>query len=152
MTLTGTDRPSTPDRRWRVLGIALLAAAIAGSITGTQLTIEDEAWPGRGGYEAVVQISLLFTLYALVVTVPLGALLSATLAPFMARRGLDRPLPHLMVGLATGTAAHLLVDVAIRERIDGAEDFVGGMVAGGVAGLLWWNGSRRDQEKAEENG
>jgi hypothetical protein len=121
-----------------LIGVAAVAALIAGCITGTQLTIEDHAWPARGGMEAVVQISILFTLYAFPVALAAGAFAWFALQPLMARAGLDGPISHLAVGLLLGLAVHLLVDLGIRERIDGSEDFAGGAVAGGVAGLLWW--------------
>lgn len=123
------------ERGARLLAVAGVAALIAGSITGTLLTIEDEAWPGRGGLEAVLQISALFTGYAFAVALAAGALLSVTLSPLMAGRG---PIAHLLAGLALGLCVHLLVDVAIGERIDSAEDWLGGTLAGAAAGLLWW--------------
>jgi hypothetical protein len=123
------------ERGARLLAAAAVAALIAGSITGTLLTIEDEAWPGRGGMKAVLQISALFTGYAFAVAFAAGALLSVTLSPLMARRG---PLAHLLAGLPLGLGVHVLVDVAIGERIDSAEDWLGGTLAGAAAGPLWW--------------
>lgn len=120
----------------RLLAVAAAAALIAGSITGTLLTIEDEAWPARGGMKAVFQVSALFSGYAFAVALAVGALLSVTLAPLMARRG---PIAHLLAGLPLGLSVHLLVDVAIGERIDSAEDWLGGTLAGAAAGPLWWH-------------
>lgn len=126
----------TPAQRGaRLLAAAAVAALIAGSITGTLLTVEDEAWPGRGGMKAVFQRSALFTGYAFAVALAVGALLSVTLSRLMAGRG---PLAHLMAGLPIGLGVHLLVDVAIGERIDSAEDWLGGTLAGAAAGPLWW--------------
>src|SRR5688500_11103593 len=119
----------------RVAAVAVVAALIAGSITGTLLTIEDEAWPARGGLKAVLQISALFSAYAFPVALALGALLLVTLSPLMARRG---PLAHLLAGLPLGLGAHLMVDVSIGERIDSVEDWLGGAAAGAAAGPLWW--------------
>jgi hypothetical protein len=133
----------------RVFPIAVVAALVAGTITGTQLTIEDDAWPRRGGLEAVLQISLLFTGYALAVTLPVGLLMGAALDRPMASSG---PFAHAAVGAAIGCAVHLLVFLAIRERIDGSEDFIGGTIAGAVAGLLWWKLARREQRKAVAHG
>lgn len=123
------------ERAARLAAVAGAAALIAGSVTGTLLTIEDEAWPGRGGLEAVLQISALFSAYAFAVALAVGALFSATLSPLMARRG---PFAHLLAGLPLGLSVHLLVDVAIGERIDSAEDWLGGTAAGAAAGPLWW--------------
>ncbi len=123
------------ERGARVVAVAAAAALVAGCITGTLLTIEDEAWPERGGLEAVVQISALFTGYAFAVALAVGALLSVTLSPLMARRS---PLAHLLAGLPLGLGVHLLVDIAIGERIDSAEDWLGGTLAGAAAGPLWW--------------
>jgi hypothetical protein len=123
------------ERILRLIAVAAAAALIAGPITGTLLTIEDEAWPERGGMKAVLQISVLFTGYAFTVALAAGALLSATLSPLMARRG---PLAHLLAGLPLGLGVHLLADVAIGERIDSAEDWLGGALAGAAAGPLWW--------------
>jgi hypothetical protein len=128
-------RPAWRETARGLAAVAAAAALIAGSVTGTLLTIEDEAWPGRGGYEAVFQMSLLFTGYAFAVALSVGVLLSFTLSPLMARRG---PLAHLLAGLPIGLAVHLLVDAAIGERIDSAEDWVGGTLAGAAAGPLWW--------------
>ncbi|HEX8309078.1 MAG TPA: hypothetical protein VF645_11750 [Allosphingosinicella sp.] len=119
----------------RLAAVAAVAALIAGCITGTLLTIEDEAWPARGGMKAVVQISALFSAYALPVTLAVGALLAITLSPLMARRG---PFAHLLAGLPIGLGIHFLVDVAIGERIDSPEDWLGGTAAGAAAGPLWW--------------
>ncbi|HEX8513703.1 MAG TPA: hypothetical protein VF688_11430 [Allosphingosinicella sp.] len=120
----------------RLVAVAAVAALIAGSITGTLLTIEDEAWPGRGGMKAIFQISALFTGYAFAVALAVGALLSVTLSPLMARRG---PLAHLLAGLPLGLSVHLLVDAAIGERIDSPQDWLGGTLAGAAAGPLWWH-------------
>ena len=120
------------------------AALVAGTITGTQVTVEDPVWPERGGIEALVQICLMFTAYGFAVAVAMGVLASVTLAPLMARAGLTGAGPHVAAGLALGLAVHLLVDIAIRERIDGTEDWLGGTIAGAVAGLLWWFLSRHD--------
>jgi hypothetical protein len=119
----------------RLLAVTAAAALIAGCVTGTLLTIEDEAWPARGGLKAVFQISLLFTAYAFAVALSAGALLSAILSPLMRRRG---PLAHLAAGLPIGLGIHLLVDLAIGERIDSPEDWLGGSLAGAAAGPLWW--------------
>lgn len=124
-----------PERAARLAAVAAVAALIAGSITGTLLTVEDEAWPARGGMKAVFQVSALLTGYAFAVALAVGALLAATLSPLMAKRG---PLAHGLAGLPIGLAVHLLVDVAIGERIDSAEDWLGGAVAGATAGPLWW--------------
>jgi hypothetical protein len=137
------------ERSARLVAVAAVAALIAGSITGTLLTIEDEAWPARGGLTAVLQISALFSAYAFAVALAAGALLTATLSPVMARRG---PLAHLLAGLPLGLSVHLLVDAAIGERIDSAEDWVGGTLAGGAAGPLWWFLVQRHLEKASRNG
>jgi hypothetical protein len=137
------------ERAVRLVAVAGVAALIAGSITGTLLTIEDEAWPGRGGIEAVLQISALFTGYAFAVALAIGALLSVTLSPLLARRG---PLAHLLAGLPLGLGVHLLVDAAIGEPIDSAEDWVGGTLAGGAAGPIWWFLVQRHLEKATRNG
>lgn len=123
------------DRGARLLAVAGVAALIAGSITGTLLTIEDEAWPGRGGMKAVFQISVLFTGYAFAVALVVGALLSVTLSPLMARRG---PFAHLLAGTPLGLGLHFLVDTAIGEPIDSARDWLGGTLAGAAAGPLWW--------------
>lgn len=133
----------------RLLAIAAIAAAIAGTVTGTFLVMEDEAWPARGGYKAVLQLSALFTLYALVVTVPLGFALSLMLSPLMRPFG---ALEHMLAGTVIGTAAHLVVDLAIAERIDGAEDFLGGALAGATAGLLWWFSNQRHRTEGRVNG
>lgn len=119
----------------RLLAVAAAAALIAGSITGTLLTIEDEAWPGRGGLKAVLQISALFTGYAFAVALAVGVLLSVTLSSLMARRG---PFAHLLAGLPIGLGVHLLIDAAIGERIDSVEDWLGGTLGGAAAGPLWW--------------
>ncbi len=129
------------ERAVRLIAVAAVAALIAGSITGTLLTVEDEAWPARGGLEAALRISALFTGYAFAVALAAGALLAATLSPLMARR---RPLAHLFAGLPLGLGLHLLVDVAIGERIDSAEDWLGGTLAGAAAGPLWWLLVQRD--------
>lgn len=126
---------SPGERGARLAAVAAAAALIAGSITGTLLTIEDEAWPARGGIEAVLQISALFSAYAFAPALAAGALLAIALSPLMARRG---PLAHLIAGLPLGLSVHLLVDVAIGERIDSAQDWIGGTAAGAVAGPLWW--------------
>lgn len=123
------------ERAARLVAVAAVAALIAGSITGTLLTIEDEAWPARGGLKAVLQISALFTGYAFAVALAAGALLSVTLSPLLARRG---AVAHLLAGLPLGLGLHLLVDAAIGERIDSAEDWLGGTLAGAAAGPLWW--------------
>jgi hypothetical protein len=128
-------RSSPGERAARLAAVAGAAALIAGCVTGTLLTIEDEAWPGRGGMKAVLQVSALFTAYAFPVALAAGALLAVTLSPLMARRG---PLAHLLAGLPLGLGVHLLVDVAIGERIDSAEDWIGGALAGAAAGPLWW--------------
>jgi hypothetical protein len=135
-------------KRLRLLAIAVAAALIAGSITGTLLTIEDEAWPGRGGLKAVWQISLLFSGYAFLVALPVGGLLSTTLSPALLRFKLASPLPNLVVGSALGLLVHLTVDVSIQERIDAPEDFLGGIIAGGAAGLLWWFAVQRHEKRA----
>ncbi len=137
------------ERAVRLIAVAGVAALVAGSITGTLLTLEDEAWPGRGGIEAVLQISALFTGYAFAVALAAGALLSVTLSPLLAPRG---PVAHLLAGLPLGLGVHLLVDAAIGERIDSAEDWVGGTLAGGAAGPLWWFLVQRHLEKATRNG
>ena len=123
------------ERGARLVAVAAVAALIAGCITGTLLTIEDEAWPERGGMKAIFQISTLFTGYAFAVALAVGALLWITLSPVMARRG---PLAHLLAGLPMGLGAHLLVDVAIGERINSPQDWIGGTLAGAAAGPLWW--------------
>lgn len=123
------------ERAVRLVAVAAVAALIAGSVTGTLLTIEDEAWPGRGGLKAVLQISALFSAYAFAVALAVGALLAVALSPLMAKRG---PLAHLLAGLPIGLGVHLLVDAAIGERIDSAEDWLGGTLAGAAAGPLWW--------------
>jgi hypothetical protein len=128
-------------RTVRLAAVAGLAALIAGSVTGTLLTTEDEAWPGRGGMKAVLQISALFSGYAFAVALAVGALLSVTLSPLMAKRG---PLAHLLAGLPLGLSVHLMVDVAIGEHIDSAEDWLGGTLAGAAAGPLWWLLMRRE--------
>lgn len=133
------------ERALRVAAVAAVAALIAGCVTGTLLTVEDEAWPGRGGIEAVLQISALFSVYAFPVALAAGALLAVTLAPLMERRG---PLAHLLAGLPAGLCVHLLVDAAIGERIDSAEDWLGGSLAGAAAGPLWWLLVRRRLGKA----
>ena len=135
----------------RLVLVAGAAALIAGCIAGTQLTIEDEAWPGRGGLEAVLQISALFTAYAFPIALALGALLSVTLSPLMTRAG-GGFWPCLAAGLALGLAAHLLVDAAIGERIDSSEDWLGGTAGGAVAGALWWFLVQRHLKKASPNG
>ena len=139
----------SPRQVTRLLAIAGIAAAIAGTVTGTFLVVEDEAWPARGGYEAILQLSTMFTIYALVVTVPLGFALSVTLSPLMRRFGAAE---HLVMGAVIGAAAHLLVDLAIAERVDGLEDFLGGALAGIAAGLLWWFSNRRLQTEARAHG
>jgi hypothetical protein len=123
------------ERAARLIAVAGVSALIAGSITGTLLTIEDEAWPGRGGFKAVLQISALFTGYAFAAALAAGAVLSITLSPLLARRG---PVAHLLAGLPIGLGVHLLVDSAIGERIDSAEDWLGGTLAGAAAGPMWW--------------
>lgn len=123
------------ERGVRLIAVAAVAALIAGCATGTILTVEDEAWPERGGLEAVLQISALFSGYAFAVALTAGALLSLTLSPLMAGRG---PVAHLLAGLPLGLGVHLLVDVGIGERIDSAEDWLGGTLAGAAAGPLWW--------------
>ncbi len=133
------------ERGVRLLAVAAIAALIAGSVTGTLLTIEDEAWPGRGGLKAVVQVSILFTGYAFAVALAVGVLLWVGLSPLMARRG---PLAHGLAGLSVGLGAHLLVDAAIGERIDSAEDWLGGALAGAAAGPSWWLLVQRHFEKA----
>ena len=85
--------------------------------------------------KAVFQISALFTGYAFAVALAVGALLAVTLSPLLARRG---PLAHLLAGLPIGLGVHLLVDAAIGERIDSAQDWIGGAAAGAAAGPLWW--------------
>jgi hypothetical protein len=138
-----------PPRALRLLAVAGAAAGIAGFIAGTQLTLRDEAWPERGGIEGLLQVCALFTAYAFPVAVAVGALLSVTLSPLMARRGRPGgPLAHVLAGLPLGLGVHLLVDVAIGERIDSAEDWLGGTVAGGAAGPLWWFLVQRHLEKA----
>ena len=143
---------SARQRRLRLAGTAAAAALIAGSVTGTLSTMRDEAWPGRGGMEAVFQISLLFSAYCFVVTTAVGILLAGTLSPLMRRPGLGNPGAHFAVGLLVGLAIHLLVDLAIGERIDRAEDFLGGTLAGGAAGLIWWFAVQRHEQKAPSNG
>lgn len=139
----------TARQKWlRLAGAAAVAALIAGTITGTLLTIKDEAWPERGGMEAVVQISLLFSGYAFLLALPIGAALALTLAPLMASRRAGGPLLHAAIGLAIGLLAHLLVDIGIGERIDRPEDFIGGTLAGGAAGLIWWFSVQRHEQKA----
>ena len=133
------------ERGARLVTVAGVAALIAGCITGTLLTVEDEAWPARGGMKAVFQISTLFTGYAFAVALAAGALLSVAVSPLMARRG---PLAHLLTGLPLGLSVHLLVDVAIGERIDSAEDWLGGTLAGAAAGPLWWFLVQRHLQKA----
>ncbi len=123
------------ERVARLAAVAGVAALLAGSITGALLTIEDEAWPGRGGITALLQMSALFSAYAFPVALAAGALLSGTLSPLMARRG---PLAHGLAALPVGAGVHLLVDLAIGERIDSAQDWLGGAVAGAAAGPLWW--------------
>ncbi|HEX9964972.1 MAG TPA: hypothetical protein VGB04_08305 [Allosphingosinicella sp.] len=136
-------------RAVRLLTVAAVAALIAGCITGTLLVIEDEAWPGRGGLKAVLQVSALFTGYAFAVALAAGALLSVTLSPLMTRRG---PLAHLLAGLPLGFGLHLLADAFIGERIDSAEDWLGGTLAGAAAGPFWWFLVQRHFEKASPNG
>ncbi len=128
--------------------IAAVAALIAGFVTGTLSTIRDEAWPGRGGMEAIFQVGFLFSLYGYLIALPVGALLAFTLSPWMAMTGVDHPLLHLAIGLALGLSINLLVDLGIGERIDRPEDFLGGTLAGGAAGLLWWFYVQRHEEKA----
>jgi hypothetical protein len=125
---------------------------IAGSITGTMITIDDEAWPARGGMEAVFQISALFSAYAFIVALPVGLLLWAILTPLMRRERLAGPGPHLVAGLAIGLTVHLLVDLGISERIDEMRDFIGGTLAGGAAGLMWWLAVQRHERRAVQNG
>jgi hypothetical protein len=137
-----------PARAVRLIAVAGAAAGIAGSIAGTQLTLRDEAWPERGGIEGLLQVCALFTAYAFPVALAVGALLAVTLSPLTARRGPGGPLPHLLAGLPLGLGVHLLVDVAIGERVDSAEDWLGGTVAGGAAGPLWWFLVQRHLEKA----
>jgi len=143
---------SSRQRRLRLAGTAAAAALIAGTVTGTLLTIRDEAWPGRGGMEAVAQSSLLFSAYAFAVALPIGALLAATLSPVMRRPAFANPAAHVLVGLLIGVVVHLLVDFAIHERIDRAEDFLGGALAGAAAGLSWWFAVQRHEQKAHLNG
>jgi hypothetical protein len=131
--------------------VAGAAALIAGSITGTLLTLEDPAWPARGGMKDLLQACALFTAYAFAIATAAGALLSATLSRLMARRGAG-PLPHLLAGLPLGLGIHLLADVAIAERIDSARDWLGGTLAGAAAGPLWWFLVQRHLEKASSNG
>jgi hypothetical protein len=132
----------------RLAAIAGAAALITGFVTGTLITIRDEAWPGRGGTETIFQIGFLFSAYAFLIALPLGTALSFTLSPVMAATGLNNPLLHLAIGLLIGLLAHLLVDVGIGERIDRSEDFLGGTLAGGAAGLLWWFFVQRHEEEA----
>ena len=136
------------ERGARLAAVAGVAALIAGSITGTLLTIEDEAWPGRGGMKAVLQISVLFSAYAFAVALAVGALLSLTLSPLLAKASRPGPFVHLLAGLPLGLGVHLLVDAAIGERIDSAEDWLGGTAAGAAAGPLWWFLVQRHLEKA----
>jgi hypothetical protein len=136
------------ERALRVAAVAAVAALVAGCVTGTLLTVEDEAWPGRGGMKAVIQISALFSLYAFPAALAAGALLAVTLAPLMVRRG---PAAHLLAGLPLGVGIHLLVDAAIGERIDSAEDWLGGALAGAAAGPLWWLLVRRRLGKPGSN-
>ena len=143
-------RPRT--RAVRLLAVAGAAALIVGGITGTQLTLEDPVWPERGGIEGLLQTCALFTVYAFAVALAVGALLSVTLSPLMARRGPSGPLAHLLAGIPLGLSVHLLVDVAIGERLDSAEDWLGGTIAGGAAGPLWWFLVQRHLEKAFDNG
>ena len=128
-------RPAPAELGSRLATVAAVAALIAGCITGTLLTLEDEAWPERGGLKAVIQISALFSAYALPVALAVGALLAVTVSPLLARRG---PLAHLLAGLPLGLGVHLLVDAAIGERIDSPQDWIGGALAGAAAGPLWW--------------
>ena len=136
----------------RLVAIAAVAAVIAGSITGTLLTIDDEAWPARGGIEAVFQISALFSAYAFPIALLVGVLLSLTLFPLMRRGGVDGVGVHVIIGLLIGAAVHLLVDVAINDQIDEVRDVIGGTLAGGAAGLIWWFAVRRHEQRASRNG
>ena len=131
------------------MAIAATAALIAGFVTGTLLTIRDEAWPGRGGMEAIFQTGLLFSAYAFLITLPVGAALAFTLSPLLAGSTLDGPTLHVVIGLALGLLVSLIVDLGIGERIDRAEDFLGGTLAGGAAALLWWFKVQRHEEKAQ---
>lgn len=136
-------------RKWlRLAAAAAVAALIAGTITGTLLTIEDEAWPGRGGMEAVVQMSLLFSGYAFLVALPVGAALAFTLSPLMAAWRVGGPLLHAAIGAAIGLLVHLTVDLGIGERIEEAEDFLGGTLGGAAAALIWWFAVQRHEQKA----
>ncbi|HLL31153.1 MAG TPA: hypothetical protein VK403_09180 [Allosphingosinicella sp.] len=142
-----------PSKRGRGLLVAAGAAAlIAGFVTGTQLTLEDEAWPARGGIKGLLQTCALFTAYAFAVALAVGALLAATLSPLIARAGGAGPWTHLLAGLGLGLAVHLLVAAAIGERIDSSEDWLGGTLAGGAAGPLWWFLVQRHLKKASANG
>ena len=129
--------------------VALLAAAVAGVITGTQLTIEDEAWPGRGGVKAVLQMSMLFATYAFAVALPVGLLLWLTLSRALKDSGAPA---HVLAGAAIGGLVHILVCIAIRERIDGSEDFLGGTAAGAAAGWLWGRVVSRKGREVIANG
>ena len=135
-----------------MLLVAGAAALVNGCILGTQMTIEDEAWPARGGIEALIQMWLIFGAYSFIVATAVGALLSVTLSPLMANAGIGGPTLFLCLGLLLGLSIHLLADIAIRERIDSSEDFLGGTVAGGVAGLLWWYSVQRHIQKVRSNG
>ena len=136
----------------RLIAAAAVAALIAGSMTGTLLVIDDEAWPGRGGMEAVFQISALFSAYAFPVAAPVGVALLWGLSPRMQRPPFANPAAHLGAGLLLGLLVHLAVDLVIGERIDSREDFIGGTLAGGVAGLLWWFSVQRHESRKLSNG
>jgi hypothetical protein len=140
------------ERGVRLLAVAGAAALVAGSVTGTLLTLEDPVWPERGGLEGLLQACALFTAYAFAVALAVGALLAVTLSPLMEKAGRPGPLAHLLASLPLGLGVHLLVDVAIGERVDSAGDWLGGTVAGGAAGPLWWFLVQRHLKKASRNG
>jgi hypothetical protein len=139
-------------RGFRLIATAGAAALIAGFVTGSLLTLQDPAWPGRGGLKGLVQTCALFTFYAFAAALAIGALLSVALSPAMARSGSGGAVLLLLLGLLLGLAAHLAVDLAIGERIDSPEDFLGGTLAGAAAGPLWWFLVQRHLKKAPPNG
>jgi hypothetical protein len=75
------------ERRARLAAVAAVAASIAGGITAIQLTLDDLARPGRGGIEGPPQRLALSSASAFAAALFVGALLSVTLSPSMARRG-----------------------------------------------------------------
>ena len=137
---------------YRLIAIAGIAGLIAGFVTGTLFVTGDEAWPARGGMQAVFQVSALFSAYCFLLALAVGALLSISLSPLMLRRGLANARNCVLAGALTGLAVHLLVDVAIREPIDEVQDILAGLLAGAAAGLLWWVGVQRHELKANTNG